>query len=57
MSNWQKHSLDEMMAMVQSVASQKNIEDNAVEKDWWVTVVLKATISFLFPQLLLAKSL
>ena len=32
MSNWQKHSLDEMMAMVQSVASQKNIEDNAVEK-------------------------
>jgi len=42
MSNWQKHSLDEMMAMVQSVASQKNIEDNAVEKDWWVTVVLKA---------------
>lgn len=28
--------------MIQSVAQDHNIEDNAVEKDWWVTVVLKA---------------
>ena len=28
--------------MIQSVAQDHNIEDNAIEKDWWVTVVLKA---------------
>ena len=42
MSSWQKHSTDERIAMVQAVASDKDIEDNAVEKDWWVTIVLKA---------------
>ena len=42
MSNWQKHSRDERIAMIQAVSAERNIEDNAVEKDWWVTVVLKA---------------
>lgn len=42
MSSWLKHNTDERIAMVQAVASEKNIEDNAVEKDWWVTMVLKA---------------
>lgn len=42
MSSWQNHSSDERIAMIQTVAQAHNIEDNAVEKDWWVTVVLKA---------------
>lgn len=42
MSSWQNHSIDERISMIQSVAQDHNIEDNAVEKDWWVTVVLKA---------------
>lgn len=42
MSSWLKHNTDERIAMVQAVASEKDIEDNAVEKDWWVTMVLKA---------------
>ena len=42
MSRWQNHSIDERIAMIQSVAQEQNIEDNAVEKDWWVTVILKA---------------
>jgi hypothetical protein len=42
MSSWQNHSSDERIAMIQTVAQDHNIEDNAVEKDWWVTVVLKA---------------
>ncbi|ERT61140.1 nucleotidyl transferase, PF08843 family [Prevotella sp. BV3P1] len=42
MSSWQNHSSDERIAMIQAVAQDHNIEDNAVEKDWWVTVVLKA---------------
>ncbi|MGI6224584.1 MAG: nucleotidyl transferase AbiEii/AbiGii toxin family protein [Prevotella sp.] len=42
MTSWLKHNKDERMAMAQAVASERNIEDNAVEKDWWVTTVLKA---------------
>ena len=42
MSRWQEHSIDERISMIQSVAQDHNIEDNTVEKDWWVTVVLKA---------------
>jgi len=42
MSNWQKHNIDERIAMIQAVSAERNIEDNAVEKDWWVTMVLKA---------------
>ena len=42
MSSWQNHSIDERISMIQSVAQDHNIEDNAIEKDWWVTVVLKA---------------
>ena len=34
MSRWQNHSIDERIAMIQSVAQEQNIEDNAVEKDW-----------------------
>ena len=42
MSSWQNHSSDERIAMIQTVGQDHNIEDNAVEKDWWVTLVLKA---------------
>ena len=42
MSSWQNHSSDERIAMIQTVGQDHNIEDNAVEKDWWVTIVLKA---------------
>lgn len=42
MSNWQKHSTDERISIIQAVSAERNIEDNAVEKDWWVTIVLKA---------------
>ena len=30
MSRWQNHSIDEQIAMIQSVAQEQNIEDNAV---------------------------
>lgn len=42
MSLWQKLSKAEQMAAIQTTAADKHIEDRAVEKDWWVTVVLKA---------------
>lgn len=42
MRKWQNHSKEERIAIIQAVSADRNIEDNAVEKDWWVTVVLKA---------------
>ena len=42
MTKWLDHTKDERIAMIQAVSGEKNIEDNAVEKDWWVTIVLKA---------------
>ena len=42
MTLWQKLDMSERIAAVQSTAASKNIEDRAVEKDWWVTAVLKA---------------
>ncbi|MDL2266028.1 nucleotidyl transferase AbiEii/AbiGii toxin family protein [Parabacteroides sp. OttesenSCG-928-G21] len=39
---WQKYNKDEKTVMLQQVAEKKGIIEQAVEKDWWVTVVLKA---------------
>ncbi len=42
MTLWQNLDMSERIAAVQTTATSKNIEDRAVEKDWWVTAVLKA---------------
>lgn len=42
---WNNLSLAERIAAAQAVASKHNIDERAVEKDWWVTVVLKALFS------------
>jgi len=42
MSLWKSLTASERLAAVQTTAAGKNIEDRAVEKDWWVTAVLKA---------------
>lgn len=39
---WQNLSKEEQIASIHAVAESKNIDERAVEKDWWVTVVLKA---------------
>lgn len=39
---WQNLDMSERIAAAQTTAANKNIEDRAVEKDWWVTAVLKA---------------
>ena len=43
MTLWQNLDMSERIAAVQTTAAKKNIEDRAVEKDWWVTAVLRAT--------------
>ena len=47
MTLWQNLDMSERIAAAQTTAANKTIEDRAVEKDWWVTAVLKA----LFPVL------
>ncbi len=39
---WINLSLEERIASAQAVAASRNIDERAVEKDWWVTAVLKA---------------
>lgn len=39
---WLKYKTDEKLVMLQKVADSKGIVEQAVEKDWWVTAVLKA---------------
>ena len=42
MNLWQNLTLSKRIAAVQAAAIEKKIDDRAVEKDWWVTAVLKA---------------
>jgi len=42
MAKWIDFSLDEKRAMIQRVSTSLNIDEAAVEKDWWVTAVLCA---------------
>jgi len=46
MSLWLNHPKNERLAMVQQAALAKRLPDmNAVEKDWWVTLALRALFS------------
>lgn len=40
--NWLEHDINERKVMLQQVADSIHLPDYAVEKDWWVTMVLKA---------------
>lgn len=42
MSMWQDLTLDERKVILQNVAKVEGISQVAIEKDWWVTAVLKA---------------
>lgn len=42
MSTWQNLNLVDKRAILQRIQRSESINSIAVEKDWWVTVVLKA---------------
>ena len=42
MKNWQKHTIEEQKQLLTLTADAEGINQVAVEKDWWVTVTLKA---------------
>ena len=43
--NWVQLSLEEKQTIIANIAEEKGIDDNAVEKDFWVSMVLKAIFS------------
>lgn len=45
MNNWIKLSKEERLTILANVAEEKGIVDNAVEKDYWVSMVLRAIFS------------
>ena len=42
MNNWTKLTVEERLTILSNVAESKGIVDNAVEKDYWVSMVLRA---------------
>ena len=42
MSIWLNYSKRERIVMLQQTALREHLPQTAIEKDWWVTVVLKA---------------
>lgn len=44
-SNWVDLSIEERQTILANVAEEKGIDDNAVEKDYWVSMALKAIFS------------
>ena len=45
MSRWIDNNLADRLYMVNRVSEERNIDAESVEKDWWVTMVLKAVFS------------
>lgn len=52
---WQNLSESEQLASVQAIAKERKIEERAVEKDWWVTIILKALFNLECGSFLLFK--
>lgn len=52
---WLDYTTDERNYMLQEVAARKRISRNAIEKDWWVTMVLKALFQTPYAPYLLFK--
>ncbi len=55
MSIWQDKTVEERIAIKQKTGENTKVDDLAIEKDWWVTITLKALFSTSFSQHLLFK--
>lgn len=55
MSIWQDKTVEERIAILQKTGENTNIEELAIEKDWWVTITLKALFKTSFSSFLLFK--
>ncbi len=55
MSIWQDKTVEERIAILQKTGENTNIEELAIEKDWWVAITLKALFRTSFSSFLLFK--
>ena len=55
MTLWLNHTIDERIAMLQRAEEKFRINQVAIEKDWWVTVVLNALFKCSCADLLIFK--
>ena len=53
--NWTKLTKEEQLTILANVAENKGIVDNAVEKDYWVSMVLRAIFFCCMLQLFYSK--
>ena len=42
MRHWQQLSIEDRLDVIEITSAKKHLPQLAVEKDWWVTMVLKA---------------
>ncbi|MCF0178248.1 MAG: nucleotidyl transferase AbiEii/AbiGii toxin family protein [Bacteroidales bacterium] len=55
MIHWQQYSIEERLQLLDITSAEKNLPRLAVEKDWWVTIVLKALSQTQYADLLSFK--
>lgn len=55
MTVWTKLSVDERLTILSNIAEEKGIVDNAVEKDYWVSMVLRSVFSLSYSDALVFK--
>lgn len=55
MSKWIDVDLNERQIMIRRVSQEKNFADSAAEKDWWVTLCIKAIFSMPYAPYMLFK--
>lgn len=55
MNNWQSLSIQERKVILQNVSGNERLPDTAIEKDWWVTMILYALFKLKISDFLLFK--
>lgn len=55
MAHWQEYSIEERLQLLDITSAEKNLPQLAIEKDWWVTMVLKALSQTRYSDLLSFK--
>lgn len=55
MSKWIDADLQSRQLMIRRIADERHFADSAAEKDWWVTMCLKAIFSLPYKSYMLFK--
>ena len=52
---WTKLSIEERLTILTNIAEEKGIVENAIEKDYWVSMVLRSIFSLPYADALVFK--